>query len=319
MALLALVSAWLLLSRRPGTYARSDVAFAVKDTGRITGVEIKDSVGQVMLVKVEGTWRVNGSTPVRRDRMNGLMVMLSRLEVISPVSQSRMAEVATRLQKDGKQVVVSLDKGSDRVYFVWHDTTESDATYMLLKDADTPFRMGVRGYQRKDLSALYATDERFWRDNLLLQYLPVQIQDISLFYQRYPARTFHLARNEEGEFEMSTGTLPSEWFTPVSAKVHQYLGYFYGVRFDAYADQEDDPSWNDTCCDEPDYVLEVISTEGTRTTLRLCPIFRIDAEGNRKMDLNSLYAKVDDWEEMVLVKYPEIDPLLKEPGYFQSH
>ncbi len=76
---------------------------------------------------------------------------------------------------------------------------------MMMKDADTPFRMGVRGYKRRDLAALYATDERYWRDNLLLHYLPEQINDISLQDNQNPARTFHLARNASGDFEMSTG------------------------------------------------------------------------------------------------------------------
>ncbi|KPL16678.1 MAG: hypothetical protein AMS23_04905 [Bacteroides sp. SM1_62] len=318
LALLVAVSAWLFLSRRSGTYARSDVEFAVKDTGRITGVEIKGRGGQVMLVRHEDAWRVNGSTPVRKDRMSGLLVLLSRLEVLSPVSRSRSEEVSMQLQQDGKRVIITLDKGAAREYFVCHDTTGTDATYMMLKDADTPFRMGVRGFNPRDLAALYATDERYWRDNLLLHFLPAQIECISLQYNRDPARTFHLARNEEGEFEMSAGTVPGEWFTPVTAKLNQYLGYFYGVRFDAYADLQKDMPLNYTHSDEPDYVLEVSSTRGTRTILRLFPVFARDTAGNKKMDLNRLYAKVDDWDEMVVLKYLEIDPLLKEPGYFQS-
>ena len=89
LVLLLAVSAWLLLSRRSGTYARSAVDFAVKDTNLIAGVEISGSGGKVMLVRHEGTWLVNGSTPVRKDRMKGMLVLLSRLEVISPVSRSR--------------------------------------------------------------------------------------------------------------------------------------------------------------------------------------------------------------------------------------
>ena len=180
LAVLLAVSAWLFLSRRSGTYARSAVGFAIMDTNLIKAVEITGREGDVMLVRHDHTWRVNGSTPVRQDRMSGMLVLLSRLEVLSPVSRSRSEEVSMHLQNEGKRVTITLDRGETKEYFVFHDTTESNATYMMMKDADTPFRMGVRGYKRRDLAALYATDERFWRDNLLLHYLPEQIQYISL-------------------------------------------------------------------------------------------------------------------------------------------
>jgi hypothetical protein len=318
LTVLVAVSAWLLLSRRSGTYARSAVEFAVKDTNLITGVEITGSGGDVMLVKHELTWRVNGSTPVRKDRMSGMLVLLSRLEVISPVSRSRMEEVSRQLQRDGKRVLITVDRGSDREYLVFHDTTETNATYMMLKDADTPFRMGVRGYKRRDLASLYETDVRYWRDNLLLHFLPEQIQYITLQYNRDPERTFHLARNKGGVFEMSTGMVPGEWLPPEPSRLNQYLSYFYGLRFEAYADLRQDSLLRYEYNEEPDFVLEAGSNNGNRTILRLFPVFKVDTAGKKKTELNVLYARIDDWDGMVVLKYMEIDALLKDPGYFQS-
>jgi len=317
LALLLAVSAWLLLTRRSGTYARSAVEFAVTDTNLIQSVEITGRGGKVMLMKQKHTWRVNGSTPVRRDRMSGMLVLLSRLEVLSPVSRSRSDAVYRKLQDEGKHVIITLDRGKAREYFVFHDTMETNATYMMLKDEDTPFRMGVRGYKRRDLAALYTTDERYWRDNLLLHYLPEQIQYISLQNKRDPARTFHLARKTAGKFEMSTGMVPGDWFEPEPERLNQYLGYFYGIRFDVYADPGRAPLEYEYS-DEPDFVLEVVNSTGIRNSLNLFPVFTVDPAGNRKMDLNILYARMDDWDGMVILKYLEIDPLLKDPGYFQG-
>lgn len=318
LVLLLAVSAGLLLSRRSGTYARSAVEFAVKDTGQIESVEIRDGAERLLLVRQEGTWRVNGITPVRKDRMGGMLVLLSRLEVLSPVSRSRSEELTRRLQKEGKQVIITLNKGDTREYSVLHDTLETDATYMMMKGSGIPFRMGVRGYQRRNLAALYRTNERYWRDNLLLHYLPEQIGSVSLLNLRDPDRTFHLARNAAGRFEMSTGTVPGEWSQPTAAKLNQYLGYFYGVRFDDYVDLSQDMTMKHTIRDEPDYVLEVSSITGSRTTVKLFPLYTTDAAGNKKMDPNVLYAKIDDWDGMVILKYMEIDPLLKDPGYFRG-
>ena len=219
------------------------------------------------------------------------------------------------MQKDGKSVIINLNKGADRAYFVFHDTI-TDASYMVMKDANTPFRMGVRGFKQRDLEVLYATDERYWRDNLLLHYLPGQIEYITLQNGQDPSRTFHLARNEARGFDMSIGTVPGDWFIPDATRLDQYLGYFYGVRFVGYVDPVEEKALKYEYGKEPDYVLDVTSIQGSRTTIRLFPVFTVDAEGNKKMDLNVLYAKVDDWDGMVVLKYLEIDPLLKDPVYF---
>lgn len=318
LALLLAISAWLLISRRSGTYARSAVEFAIADTNLIKSVEITGSGGKVMLVKHGHAWLVNGSTPARKDRMKGILVLLSRLEVISPVSRSRSEEVVRHLQNEGKHVIISLDRGGAKEYFVYHDTTETNTTYMMLKGSDTAFRMEVRGFKRRDLEALYATDDRYWRDNLILHYLPDQIQYVSLQHMRAPASTFHLARNADDGFEMSAGMVQGAWFAPDPAKLQQYLGYFYGIRFQAYADLDEESPMAYKYEKEPDYVLEVGNMAGHRTSLSLFPVYTVDVEGNKKMDLNVLYARIDEGHQMVVLKYLEIDPLLKESGYFQG-
>jgi hypothetical protein len=117
---------------------------------------------------------------------------------------------------------------------------------------------------------------------------------------------------------MSTGIVPGDWFDPLTSKLNQYLSYFYGLRFDAYADLRQDAPVKYEYSDEPDFVLEVGNNTGSRTSLSLFPVFTVDPAGIKKMDLNVLYAKIDDWDGMVVLKYLEIDPLLKDPGYFQS-
>jgi hypothetical protein len=129
--------------------------------------------------------------------------------------------------------------------------------------------------------------------------------------------TFHLARNEEGLLEFSTGTLPGKWSLPDNARLNQYLGYFYRVRFDEYADLVPS-SMLYHFKDEPDYVLEVTSVSGMKKTIRLYPVYTKDEAGNEKMDLNTLFAGVDNWDGKVMLKYLEIDPLLKDPGYFSG-
>lgn len=316
LAILVAVSAYLLLGKRSGTYSRSVVEFAVKDTSQIVSVEISGEGNQVILIKEGQIWRVNGTTPVQKNRMRGLLILLSRLEVRSPASRALSVEILKQLQTKGKQVTITRIKGPVKKYTVLHD--EGDATYMMLEDSDTPFRMGVRGYARQNLAELYSADERYWREKIIFSYLPEQIEYVSLKNNLEPAKTYHLARNEAGGVDMSIGTLPADWFRPEPEKLNQYLGYFFLVEFESYADLRQDIENKYGHNDEPDFVLEVKSTTGIQTTLQLFPVFTVDSGGTKKMDLNVIYAKITDWDEMVVLKYLEIDPLLKDPHYFQG-
>jgi hypothetical protein len=50
----------------------------------------------------------------------------------------------------------------------------------------------------------------------------------------------------------------------------------------------------------------------------LYPVYREAAGGDRQMDYNILYGRTGEGEDWIVLKYVEVDPLLREYGYFRG-
>jgi hypothetical protein len=85
--------------------------------------------------------------------------------------------------------------------------------------------------------------------------------------------------------------------------LNQYLGYFNEVRFESYLDPQRDTLSRSA---GPDYILNLELLDGKRIYVESFPV----------SDFNRLYVRLARGEEWVVVKYVEIDPLLKEFKYF---
>lgn len=321
-AVLAALAVYFFLSRRSGTYAPSDHDFAVRDTGLVTSVCISGSGMQTEIHRTGEEWRVNGY-PARKEAIHGLFILISRLEVEAPVSKSIEERVLGGLGIPGGDpagqgterytgIRIGMSEGREKHYRVYYDSL-SGSTFMMLEGSGIAFRVGVRGYHQSNLAGLFRPDPRFWRDNLIFHYLPDEILSVSLLYTEEPGRSFHLTRNDAGEFKIAAGKIPESWESPATEKVRQYLGYFYDVRFEAFLDPE-----KDTLEYQPDpgYVLKLVLTDRRQRSLELYPIYRTTVGGSRQMDYNILYGRTGEGEDWIVLKYVEVDPLLREFGYF---
>jgi hypothetical protein len=311
LLLLAALSVYLLLSRKTGSYAPSEKEFAVTDTGEIVSVKISDRDDVASLQRAGGGWTVNGN-PARKDRILGMYILVSRIEVEAPVSKPQEARVLSLMETNPTRVEIGMRKGGDKVYNICFDSV-SGATFMMLRNSGIPFRVRIRGYRQTDLERLFRTDARYWRDNIMFAHRPDEIRTVSLHNKREPDRSFHLMRNEDGEFGIARGAIPAGWQSPAEESVSQYLGYFYDVRFEAFLYPGGDTLYR---ADSPDYILEVGLRDRTSRRLELYPDYRGRELRRDQLVLDRLTAKIGPGDEWVVVKYVQVDPLLKDFEYF---
>jgi hypothetical protein len=314
--LLALVSIYLLMSRGEGTYRKRDRAFAVADTSAVEFVEMSGYGAAVILSRVAAGWRVNGAFQAHPERIKGLMILLSRLEVSSPAPKSLKERIRAGFDTDGISVHIQLRDGHVRSYRVYHDTIGPGKTYMMMEGSDIPFAMRVRGYHEENLEGLFALDSRYWRDNTLIHLTPRQIKSVSLEHRQDPRATFHLDRNDSGSFLLARGILPDSWIEPDQEMLSQYLQYFSDVHFEEYAGPEELSSPDAAIGQEPVYRLKVLGLDLDLLTVDLYRMYFTDSEGALRMDPDRLIAGIASGREFVVMKYIEIDPVLKPYSYF---
>ena len=142
------------------------------------------------------------------------------------------------------------------------------------------------------------------KDNLIFHHLPQDIRYVFMQNTSFPDKSFHLARNEEGSFEIARGLVPGSWQETAKERVNQYLGYFYDVRFESFLDPGSDTLQHSG---EPEFILSLELTSREKVSIELFPVYK---------DFNRLYARIDPGDDWIVVKYIQIDPLLKEFEYF---
>ena len=208
LVILTLASIYLLRTRQKGTYRSRDRDFAVEDTSAVRYIEISRNGESLILGKEASTWRVNAVLQADPVRIKGLMMLLSKLEVTAPVSNSLKESIHAGLDTDAISVKIIFLDGSGKSYRVYHDSGRSEKTYMLLDGSDIPFSMGVRGYPGSNLEEFYVINSRYWRDNTLVHFSPHEIKYVYLEHKRDPDASFHLDRDGSGSFLLAGGVLP---------------------------------------------------------------------------------------------------------------
>jgi hypothetical protein len=312
LGLLAALALYFFLGRRSGTFAPSENDFAVTDTGRIDSVWISSRQGELNLERGEGRWLVNGY-PARKESMRAFFMLLSRLEAGAPVSKSTEKTVREGLADHSTRVRIGMMGKREKAFRVYYDSL-SASTFMVLEGSDQPFRVRVRGYRQQNLQVLFPADPGYWREKVIFHCLPRDIRSVSLINNRDPGRSFHLSRDEEGNFQVAAGKLPGSWLPATAESVTQYLEYFYDVRFESFLDTEKDTLYHS---DEPDFVLSLELAGRGRIRIELFPVYHNKgSRGGYEPDLNRLYAHLDKGDEWVVVKYVQVDLLLKDFEYF---
>jgi len=311
LGIMLVVSIHFYLRHGSGSQGSYDEDFAVADTGSVELIVLSRAGEQVELSRTGGSWRVNGF-PARKESILGMQVLISRIEVEAPVPRSDEERISAMLESEGIGVQIGFRDGGVKAYHVCFDSA-SVSTFLMIDGSDAAYRVRVRGYRNRNLTEFFIMDERYWRNNVFFQYQPGEISKVFLQNNRFPSKSFHLQRNDTGGFSVAPGIIPGPWSDAGKERVEQYLGYFYDVRFDTFMDARKDTLQHD---ENPDYILNVELLNGSRSSVEFFPVFHLSAGGMVKPDYNILYAKIDMDEDWVVVKYIEIDPLLKEYEYF---
>ena len=310
--LLLALSAYLLLSRRSGSYSSSKIEFAVQDTGNIELIRISRQGNTLELSKAGASWKVNGGQ-AREEAIRGLSVLISRIEVEAPVSNAIEERILAGFSERSTEILIGMRDGRDKSYRVYYDS-ETGSTFMMGKDSDAAFRVRLRGYQQPNLEELYVSDPAYWRENIIFQFIPRDISAITVLDKLEPDRSFHLVKDDEEEFKIARGVIPREWSIPDKESLSQYLGYFRDVRFEAYGDPIGDSVFYR---EKPDYEIRLEGGKGEQHTLELFPIYPIATGGEKQVDFNRLFGRIGSLDNWILIKYVQIDPLLQEFEYFK--
>lgn len=297
----------LLLLKVRSPFGRNNSSFGIEPEKEITRIELSGEGKKLTLSREGETWFVNGKSEVRKSGVNFILRILSEIKIKSPVSPDLYkTEISDR--KINPVKVKVYEKGRViKSFFVYKTNSNVYGNIMKIRESSKPFIVYVPGYEG-NIGSGFILDELFWQPYTVFTYLPSEIASVKFENIADSASSFSIInRNHhfliDGDEANHTG-----WD---SSLVYRYISYFARVPFESWALDISESEQKNVESQQPLYRITVVGISARKTVLTL---WRMSA--GKEIDTDRLLGKTDERDKLLIIRYFDIDPLIKKREYF---
>jgi hypothetical protein len=289
--------------------SRGDTSFAIDRGKQITRIYLASGDKELTLEKREESWFVNGTHETRKSSILFILRILNELQIKSPVAPELFnSEIVA---KNIIPVTVKVyNRKLLRSFLVYKTNSNLYGNIMKLNERAKPFIMYVPGNE-VEIGSAFNLNELFWQPFTLFELLPSEISSVALENYREPEASFAL-RKEGGDFILSDLQTDVGWDT---SKVIRYVSYFTHIPFESWGLDLSPENIKEIVSGQPLYRLTVAGPEGGNIVLSLWEKAVTDQDGKR-IDSDRLWGKTEGSDKIFLIRYIDLDPVLKKRSYF---
>jgi len=319
LVILASIAMYLYMQDQKSTLDPGFTSFGIENRQKVDSVVLRQGEEKVKLHRQEDTWYVNEHMYARSKAIDQFFNFLEDLRVEAPAPENNRDELLGMIEENPIHVQIYKQNRMVRNYLVEQSPAKKGQTYMMVHQSRKPFLMSLPGFQG-DLAPLYRMDPEYWRDRTLFDYSGLELKAIEVVYPGNSSASFHLTYDQDRFRLRSPEEQPVPKFN--TNKAARYFSYFSNVRFHSVI--TDNQHLSDSLRQSPPYCT--IRLTDVKGDYRKLLTYRKKAESGKDAfgqqspwDLNFLYGRYEHSEEILLIKYTEIDPLLKEINYFREN
>jgi hypothetical protein len=307
--LLLLLTFFLLKERSP--FGGKNTSFAAKPKKEITAIEFTNGREKLYLDKKGDDWFVNKKFETRKSSILFILKILTEMEIKSPVNPEMFKKEIIEKKVDPVWVKVSERGKVIRSFFVYKTSSNIYGNIMKLKGGSKPYIVYVPGND-VDIGSAFTLKELFWQPYTVFNLLPSEIFSVVLENSADTNFSFKI-QNENHRFRLySQSAELTGWDT---SHVVRYLSYFTHVPFESWSFNLSTDEKETIEKQTPLYKISVTGKAGEKRTLIMWERYVIE-NGVKKSDTDRLWAKKDGSDEIFIIRYTDIDPLLKKRSYF---
>ena len=300
---------YLLKERSP--FGGRNTSFATDKEKEITRIEFTDNPDKLIIEKRGEDWVVNGKFETRKSSILFILKILTEMEIKSPVTPELFDKEITGNAIKPIKVKVSGNGKTIRSFLVYKTASNTYGNIMKLREGSKPYIVYVPGNE-VEIGSAFTLNELFWRPYTVFNMLPSEIYSVK-FENTDDTDSSFIIKNENRKLSLSglSGGL-SGWDT---SRVIRYITYFTHIPFESWAFDLPADEKERIKKEVPLYRITVISSGGERKLLTLWERSVVE-EGTDKTDTDRLWGKTDGDDELFILRYTDIDPLLKKRSYF---
>jgi hypothetical protein len=254
---------------------------------------------------------VNGKSEARKSGILFILRILKEIKIKSPVSQDLYNTEISGKNISPVKVKVYEKHRLLKTFFVYKTISNNYGNIMKIKEKSKPFIVYVPGYDG-DIGSGFTLNELFWQPYTVFNLLPSEIASVHLENLSDTASSFSICNKNHHFFLCGPSGKLAGWD---SALVIRYISYFVYVPFESWAFKLEESEKKSIEAQKPLYMLTIITSGGKKVVLTLW-LMHSDKDSYDKIDSDRLLGKTNEKDELFIMRYFDIDPLIKKRSYF---
>ena len=308
---IAAVIVVLILFRNRLPFGEGNSSFATEPGQEITRIEFSEEGKKLSLQKNSESWVINEKAEARKSGMLFILRILREVKIKSPVSSELFKSEIT--DKGIIPVKIKVYEGRKLIksYLVYKTSSNSYGNIMKMGERAKPFIVYVPGYDG-DIGSAFTLSELFWQPYTVFNLLPSEIESVKLENLADTSASFSIT---SGNHHLVLSDLKRELHGFDSTLVLRYLSYFAWIPFEKWALDMGDKAKEMVEAQQPLYRITVTTPAGRTTILTLWEKM-MEEQGDKKKDSDKLLGRTQSGDDFFVMRYFDIDPLLKKRSYF---
>jgi hypothetical protein len=299
----------LFLNRSP--FGKSNSSFASEPKEDITRIELSAEGKKLVLEKKGEAWLINGKSEARKSGVLFLIRILKELKIKSPVSGELFLNEVRGKNVSPVKVKVYENRKLLKTILVYKTHSNIYGNIMKIRDSSKPFIVYVPGYEG-DIGSAFIMNELFWQPYTVFNLLPSEISMVKLDNLSDTASSFTIIKKNNHFVLSGFQGLGSGFDT---SRVVRYISYFAFIPFESWAFDIAGNRRDSVESSRPLYRISVNTTSGKSKILTLWGM-QVMKNGKKETDSDRLIGKTGDKDDLFIMRYFDIDPLLKRRSYF---
>ena len=301
----------LLVFKNRAPFGNRNSSFSIDRQEEVTRIELSDGSNKLSLEKNGKEWLVNGKNVARKSSILFIIRVIKEIKIKSPVSPDMFNSEITERGIGPVKVKIYENSRLLNSFLVYKTRSNIYGNIMKIRDRSKPFIVYVPGYEA-DIGSAFVLNELYWQPFTLFNLLPSEIESVSVEPPRDTSISYSITHNNHSFVLSGTKSILSGWDT---SRVRRYLTYFTYIPFDSWA--------FDIAADEKKRIetgqpltrITVTGSNNKKTVLTLWEKVKSE-NGILTIDSDRLYGKTDNRDELFILRYFDVDPILKKRSYF---
>ena len=301
----------LILFRSRSPFGKTNSSFASEPREEITRIELLENGKRLTLEKKDENWFINGKHEARKSGILFILRILKEIKIKSTVSSELFES-----EISGKNIIPVKVKVYERrrllkSFLVYKTGSNAYGNIMKIKQSSKPFIVYVPGYEG-DIGSGFTVNELFWQPYTVFNLLPSEIASVKLENMSDTASSFSIINNNQHYFLSGAEGRLNGWD---SSLIVRYISYFAWVPFESWAFNIGEAEKKSIEAQKPLYRFTVVTTTGRKSVLSLWGMLT-GKSGTNEIDSDRLLGKTEEKDELFIMRYFDIDPLIKKRSYF---